>query len=114
MGDVDDGDAAALEVSDDGEQALDFLPREGARGFIHHEDGGLVAEDLRDLHELGLVLADVLYGQVGVQVEAHGGQELLRLLPRHGALSSKSPRRGSRPARRFSVMLMGRARLSSW
>ena len=71
-----------LEVADDGEQALDLLAGEGARRLVHHEDRGLVPEHLRDLDELGLVLADVLDGEVRVEVEAHGGQELLGLGPR--------------------------------
>ena len=59
MGDVDDGYAAALQIADDAKQALDLLVGEGAGRLVHHQDGGIVAQDLGDLHELGLVLADV-------------------------------------------------------
>ncbi len=91
--DVYDGNALLLEALDDGEQPVHFLAGEGAGGLVHHEDGRVVAQDLGDLHELGLVLADVLYGKVGIQVETDMLEELPCLLPRPRLVQERPPAR---------------------
>ena len=83
VGDVDDGDAAGLEVADDLEQHLDLGGAEGRGRLVHDQDARLDRQRAGDLDDLLLAEAQVLDRRHGVDVLfqlRHEGGGLARLL----------------------------------
>ena len=68
--DVNDGDSLAAQFSDDGEEVLDLVLREGRCRLIHDDDARVVGHCLRNLHGLNLGGRQVHDLRRGVDVHA--------------------------------------------
>ena len=113
--DVDDRDAARLEVADDAEEALDLRWLSAEVGSSMMSTRTSLGERLGDLHDLLLAEAQVADELVGVDVLLESRQQLDRLaLPLrpavdgHGLAPPPAPGRGCRATVRLGQ------RLSSW
>ena len=114
MGDVDDGEAARLQVGDDAEQALDFaLGQRGGR-LVHHDDPRISREGAGDLHHLLLADREVADRHHRVEVEVEVLQHLLASRRASATRRRTRPCRGSRPRNMFSATVMVGIRLNSW
>jgi len=82
--DVDDGDAALLELREKMEEMLTLVRGEGAGGFIHHDDLRVGADGGGDLDDLLLTGGETADGEIDIDVirldgVQHGAGEFAHL-----------------------------------
>jgi hypothetical protein len=85
VADVEDRDAAPVEIADELEQAFHLRGGEAGGGLVHDHEPRLAPQRLGDLEELFLRNDELPYPGGGVDIQADAIEERCRLLP-HGPL----------------------------
>lgn len=83
VADVHHADALGLQALDDLKQLVDLALGQGGRRFVQHQDLGVEADGLGDLHHLLLGHAQLAHHRVGVQVNAKVVQNLFGFAVHH-------------------------------
>lgn len=81
MGDIDDADAALLQVGDDLEQMVGFLLGQGRGRLVHDQNVGFVGDRLGDLHHLAAGDGQLADTGIGVDADVQAVEQFLRHAP---------------------------------
>ena len=92
VGDVDDRDPRRRQLTDDPEEHLDLVAREGRRRLVHDQDPRLARQRSRDLDHLLLTEPQVCHQCVGVEVLLEPLEELAGALRPRARLSMRDRR----------------------
>lgn len=91
VADVEDGDAAVMEVADEGEQPFDLGGRQAGGGLVHDQQAGVARERLGDLQQLLLGHDQVSHPGAGVELEPDPAEQAQGRGPHRGLVEERSP-----------------------
>ncbi len=89
--DVNNGNAALLEILDHPEKMIDFVGRQHRRRLVHDDDSGIQRQRFGDFHHLLLGYAQALDDGFRSNLDVERGQDFARLLEQFLAVDDSEP-----------------------
>ena len=90
MGDEDNSDALLLQRAHHSEDPLNFRLRQRGGRLVHNDNGGILHQSPGNLHDLLVAGIQIPNHGIGIQLQIHALEQLLRLFPHQGLVQQTS------------------------